>query len=61
MSELTIKEIRKKFREETGKDATIRVIRETTYRSGYPKKQTVENYNPVYTKWLEDLIVKSSI
>ena len=60
MSELTTKDVRKKFREETGMDATIKMLRESTYRSGYPKKTVIENFNPAYTVWLENFLVKNS-
>ena len=60
MPELTTKDVRKKFKEETGMDATIKMVRESAYRSGYPKKITIENFNPVYTIWLENFLVKNS-
>jgi len=60
MDNITAEDIRKKFREETGKDAIITTIKEGSYRSGYPKSIKVENYNPVYAAWLENLIVKNS-
>lgn len=37
--ELTTKDIRQKFKEETGKDAILTAIKESSYRSGYPKKK----------------------
>lgn len=58
--ELTVKDIRTKFRHETGQDATIKTIRESEYKSGYPKKTQIEQYNPAYTKWLENFLIKLS-
>lgn len=58
--ELTTKDIRQKFKEETGKDAILTAIKESSYRSGYPKKITIENFNPAYTVWLENFLVKNS-
>lgn len=60
MPELTIKEIREQFKKETGKDAIIKTIKEGVYLSGYPKKIKMENYNPVYTKWLENFLLINS-
>jgi hypothetical protein len=55
---LSIKEIRKKYREETGQDATVKKMVETYYRSGYPKKNQIEQYTPEYTQWLENLMIR---
>jgi hypothetical protein len=60
MPELTTNDIRKKFKDETGGDAIIKSIKESSYRSGYPKKIQIENYNPAYTAWLENFLVKNS-
>ena len=57
---ITEKDIRAKFREETGKEAILRSIKEEFYRSGLPKKTKVEQYNPQYTKWLENILVSNS-
>ncbi len=59
-SEITVKDIRTKFRQETGQDTTIKTIRESEYRSGYPKKRQIEQYNPIYTNWLENFLIKLS-
>ena len=59
-SEFTIKDVRNKFKEETGQNAIISTIKEGLYRSGYPKKIKNESYNPLYTKWLENFLVKNS-
>lgn len=56
---ITAKNIRAQFRKETGKNAIIKTLRETAYRSGYPKKTTIESYNPDYTLWLENFLVKN--
>lgn len=58
--QITVDDVRKRFKEETGKDAILVNIREGTYRTGYPKKITVQNYNPAYTLWLENFLVKNS-
>lgn len=55
---LSIDKIRKKFREETGKNAIITKIVETQYRSGYPKKNRVDQYSPEYSQWLENLLIR---
>ena len=57
---LTTKQIRDKFKEETGKNAIITSIKESEYRTGYPKKTRVETYNPVYALWLENFLIKLS-
>jgi hypothetical protein len=57
---ITAEDIRKKFREETGQDATKKLVKESSYRSGYPKKINVETFNPQYTAWLENFLVKNS-
>ena len=60
MPKLTSSDIRNKFREETGKKAILKTIKESVYLSGYPKKVQIESYNPLYTKWLEDFLIKNS-
>ena len=59
-TKITNKDIRKKFKTETGTDAIIQTIKEGGYLSGYPKKTKVENFNPLYTIWLENFLVKNS-
>jgi hypothetical protein len=58
---LSTEDIRKKFKEETGKDAILKSIKESAYRSGYPKKIRLETYNPLYTVWLEKFLIQNSI
>jgi hypothetical protein len=55
---LTIKDIRKKFKKDTGMDSILTTIREGTYMSGLPKKEKTEQYNPRYCQWLEELLIK---